>query len=122
MSEYGDPGNATDFPYLLAASPLDNVSVPNGTGQYPAVMVSTGAHPCAMRLSLLSSAVGGLSAGQCVRAQRHRPVPGCDGVRGCAPVCMRARARQAVLVLLRGVCLPCTLHEGLHACQRERAR
>ena len=47
MSEYGDPANATDFPYLLAASPLDNVSVPNGTGQYPAVMVSTGAHPTA---------------------------------------------------------------------------
>lgn len=45
VSEYGDPANMTDFPYLLAASPLDNVSVPNGTGQYPAVMVSTGAHP-----------------------------------------------------------------------------
>ena len=47
VSEYGDPANVTDFPYLLAASPLDNVSVPNGTGQYPAVMVSTGAHPWA---------------------------------------------------------------------------
>ncbi|KAK9846257.1 hypothetical protein WJX81_000149 [Elliptochloris bilobata] len=44
LGEYGDPANATDFPYLLASSPLDNVSMPNGTGQYPAVMVSTAIH------------------------------------------------------------------------------
>ncbi len=42
VGEYGDPANATEFPYLLATSPVDNVNVPNGTGQYPAVMVTTG--------------------------------------------------------------------------------
>jgi len=45
VTEYGDPTNATDFPYLLAESPLQNVAVPAGSGQYPAVMVTTGACP-----------------------------------------------------------------------------
>ena len=43
VAEYGDPANSTDFPYMLAASPLENIAVPNGTRQYPAVMVGTGA-------------------------------------------------------------------------------
>jgi len=43
VTEYGDPNNATDLPYLLAESPLQNVAVPAGSGQYPATMVTTGA-------------------------------------------------------------------------------
>jgi len=43
VTEYGDPNNATDLPYLLAESPLQNVAVPTGSGQYPATMVTTGA-------------------------------------------------------------------------------
>jgi len=43
VTEYGDPNNATDLPYLLAESPLQNVVVPAGSGQYPATMVTTGA-------------------------------------------------------------------------------
>lgn len=44
VTEYGDPSNATDFPYLRAVSPLQNVAVPSGSGQYPATMITTGAH------------------------------------------------------------------------------
>ncbi|KAK9846656.1 hypothetical protein WJX81_008596 [Elliptochloris bilobata] len=44
VTEYGDPSNATDFPYLHAESPLQNVAVPSGSGQYPAVMVTTADH------------------------------------------------------------------------------
>ena len=45
VTEYGDPANATDFPYLRAVSPLQNVAVPSGSGQYPATMITTGALP-----------------------------------------------------------------------------
>ena len=42
VTEYGDPSNATDYPYLRAESPLQNVAVPAGSGQYPATMITTG--------------------------------------------------------------------------------
>ena len=90
MSEYGDPANTTDFPYLLAASPLDNVSVPNGTGQYPAVMVSTGAHPkaCAcepVKWCYCRSAVGACRAST---AQQHAL---------CCDACMSLTASELVI-------------------------
>ena len=53
MTEYGDPANATDFPYLRAVSPLQNVAVPSGSGQYPATMITTGAR-CTRTTALMT--------------------------------------------------------------------
>lgn len=44
ITDYGDPDKKEDFDYIFKYSPLHNVRVPQGSGQYPAVMLSTGDH------------------------------------------------------------------------------
>ncbi len=45
-SDFGDPANATEFASLAKWSPLHNVARPgpDGTGQYPAMLLTTGDH------------------------------------------------------------------------------
>lgn len=43
VTDYGSPDNPSDFPYLLAFSPLHNVRLPEQEPrQYPAMLLTTG--------------------------------------------------------------------------------
>ena len=45
VTDYGSADNEEDFRYLITYSPIHNVRIPEGEPrQYPAIMVTTGAH------------------------------------------------------------------------------